>query len=317
MVSVVLFSGGRGSDVLSRQLVGQPDVALTIAINGYDDGASTGEVRRFLGDSLGPSDFRKNASRVARETRSCPEGIIEVLDTRLPNPCSRRERPAALERASPSQAAQLDAPAHRRDAAGARVGPLLRVLRLRGRQPRVCRLVSAARAPLQRRGRRLLRAARPAARARATTSPTARTPFWWRSSDDRGVLVQRSRDRRRETTEPHLGCLSDRSPAVRRGPARRWRRSRTTQCATWLDGRSRTMPSEPAACAASRRRGPHHLRARHAALEPVSLVPDGGPQQGDCVESDGDQAARHQHPGRRGDLRQHAPSISSNGPCTT
>ena len=40
----------------------RPDVALTIAINGYDDGASTGEVRRFLGDSLGPSDFRKNAS---------------------------------------------------------------------------------------------------------------------------------------------------------------------------------------------------------------------------------------------------------------
>lgn len=97
MVSVVLFSGGRGSDVLSRQLIGHPDVALTIAINGYDDGASTGEVRRFLGDSLGPSDFRKNASRVARETRSCPEGMVEVLDTRLPDPCSREVAMQALE----------------------------------------------------------------------------------------------------------------------------------------------------------------------------------------------------------------------------
>ena len=97
MVSVVLFSGGRGSGVLSRQLIGHPDVALTIAINGYDDGASTGEVRRFLGDSLGPSDFRKNASRVARETRSCPEGIVEVFDTRLPIPCSRDEAVQALE----------------------------------------------------------------------------------------------------------------------------------------------------------------------------------------------------------------------------
>ena len=97
MVSVVLFSGGRGSDVLSRQLIGHPDVALTIAINGYDDGASTGEVRRFLGDSLGPSDFRKNASRVAREIRSCPAGIIEVLDTRLPSPCSREDAMQALE----------------------------------------------------------------------------------------------------------------------------------------------------------------------------------------------------------------------------
>ena len=97
MVSVVLFSGGRGSDVLSRQLIGHPDVALTIAINGYDDGASTGEVRRFLGDSLGPSDFRKNASRVARETRSCPDGIIEMLDTRLPSSCSREDALQALD----------------------------------------------------------------------------------------------------------------------------------------------------------------------------------------------------------------------------
>ncbi len=97
MVSVVLFSGGRGSDVLSRQLIGHPDVALTIAINGYDDGASTGEVRRFLGDSLGPSDFRKNASRVARETKSCPTALVEVFDTRLPVPCSREEALQALE----------------------------------------------------------------------------------------------------------------------------------------------------------------------------------------------------------------------------
>jgi 2-phospho-L-lactate transferase/gluconeogenesis factor (CofD/UPF0052 family) len=83
--------------VLSRQLIGHPDVKLTIAINGYDDGASTGEVRRFLGDSLGPSDFRKNASRVARETKSCPAGIVEVFDTRLPVPCSRDEALQALE----------------------------------------------------------------------------------------------------------------------------------------------------------------------------------------------------------------------------
>ena len=97
MVSVVLFSGGRGSDVLSRQLIGHPDVTLTIAINGYDDGASTGEVRRFLGDSLGPSDFRKNASRVARETRSCSAAAIEALDARLPTPCSREQALQALE----------------------------------------------------------------------------------------------------------------------------------------------------------------------------------------------------------------------------
>jgi 2-phospho-L-lactate transferase/gluconeogenesis factor (CofD/UPF0052 family) len=107
VVSVVLFSGGRGSDVLSRQLIGHRDVALTIAINGYDDGASTGEVRRFLGDSLGPSDFRKNASRVARETRSCPAGIIEGLDARLPTPCSREDALQALEGIAVAGGAQM------------------------------------------------------------------------------------------------------------------------------------------------------------------------------------------------------------------
>jgi 2-phospho-L-lactate transferase/gluconeogenesis factor (CofD/UPF0052 family) len=80
---VVLFSGGRGSGALSLQLVANPQIALTIAINGYDDGASTGEVRRFLGDCLGPSDFRKNASRLARALGTGPAALIDLLDLRL------------------------------------------------------------------------------------------------------------------------------------------------------------------------------------------------------------------------------------------
>jgi 2-phospho-L-lactate transferase/gluconeogenesis factor (CofD/UPF0052 family) len=82
---VVLFSGGRGSSALTEQLAVHPQIALTVAINGYDDGASTGEVRRFLGDALGPSDFRKNASRIARVTQSAPPALIRLLDTRLPD----------------------------------------------------------------------------------------------------------------------------------------------------------------------------------------------------------------------------------------
>ena len=81
----MLFSGGRGSGALTRQLVTLPNVSLTIAINGYDDGASTGEIRRFLGDALGPSDFRKNASRIATELGTSPPALIEVLDRRLPD----------------------------------------------------------------------------------------------------------------------------------------------------------------------------------------------------------------------------------------
>ncbi|MEK7832795.1 MAG: hypothetical protein AAB401_17005, partial [Acidobacteriota bacterium] len=88
---VVLFSGGRGSRVLSRQLINHPRVKLTLAVNGYDDGASTGEVRRFLGDSLGPSDFRKNASRMAHELKTCQQELIDLLDVRSPVECSTEE----------------------------------------------------------------------------------------------------------------------------------------------------------------------------------------------------------------------------------
>ena len=84
---VVLFSGGRGSGALAHQLIRHPAIDLTVAINGYDDGASTGEVRRFLGDSLGPSDFRKNASRLATELSTAPDELVALLDYRFPQPC--------------------------------------------------------------------------------------------------------------------------------------------------------------------------------------------------------------------------------------
>jgi 2-phospho-L-lactate transferase/gluconeogenesis factor (CofD/UPF0052 family) len=83
-LSVVVFSGGRGSSVLSRELIANPRIDLTLAINGYDDGMSTGEVRRFLGDALGPSDFRKNASHLAKALHTCDESVISLLDRRLP-----------------------------------------------------------------------------------------------------------------------------------------------------------------------------------------------------------------------------------------
>jgi len=95
-VKVVLFSGGRGSEVLSKELINNYQIVLTLAINGYDDGASTGEIRRFLGDILGPSDFRKNASRLARELYSCPPACVDLLDLRFPQPCSEAEARACF-----------------------------------------------------------------------------------------------------------------------------------------------------------------------------------------------------------------------------
>ena len=107
-LSVVVFSGGRGSSVLSQELITHPGIALTLAINGYDDGMSTGEVRRFLGDALGPSDFRKNASHLARLLGTCPETEIDLLDRRLPSPCTRDQALAAFHAISGPVRARLD-----------------------------------------------------------------------------------------------------------------------------------------------------------------------------------------------------------------
>jgi 2-phospho-L-lactate transferase/gluconeogenesis factor (CofD/UPF0052 family) len=108
---VVLFSGGRGAGAIARQLIRHPAIDLTLAINGYDDGASTGEVRRFLGDCLGPSDFRKNASRLAAELATAPSELIALLDHRLPVGCMPALAHRILDAAGPASPAPEDADA--------------------------------------------------------------------------------------------------------------------------------------------------------------------------------------------------------------
>lgn len=119
-LNVVLFSGGRGSGALTRQLVSRAGVSLTIAINGYDDGASTGEVRRFLGDSLGPSDFRKNGSRLAAELGTASPALLDRLDARLPVGIAARDAVDRLASSSDdpgvAQALQTFIEEHRRRA---------------------------------------------------------------------------------------------------------------------------------------------------------------------------------------------------------
>jgi 2-phospho-L-lactate transferase/gluconeogenesis factor (CofD/UPF0052 family) len=108
-LSVVVFSGGRGSSVLSRELIANPRIDLTLAINGYDDGMSTGEVRRFLGGALGPSDFRKNASHLARTLRTCDEAAVTELDRRLPVGSTRDAAIAELGRIGGAAGERLSA----------------------------------------------------------------------------------------------------------------------------------------------------------------------------------------------------------------
>lgn len=63
-LSVSLFCGGRGGATIIRELLKHTHIELNLLVNAYDDGLSTGELRRLVPGMLGPSDFRKNLSRL-------------------------------------------------------------------------------------------------------------------------------------------------------------------------------------------------------------------------------------------------------------
>lgn len=58
MINVVVINGGRGAGTLIPALQQRGNISLTSVVNAYDDGKSTGEVRRHF-SMLGPSDIRK------------------------------------------------------------------------------------------------------------------------------------------------------------------------------------------------------------------------------------------------------------------
>lgn len=58
MLKVVILNGGRGAASVIPALLSRQGLQVTSVVNAYDDGKSTGEIRRFFG-MLGPSDIRK------------------------------------------------------------------------------------------------------------------------------------------------------------------------------------------------------------------------------------------------------------------
>jgi 2-phospho-L-lactate transferase/gluconeogenesis factor (CofD/UPF0052 family) len=61
---ISIFSGGRGAASIISSLVNIEEIKLTIILNAYDDGLSTGVLRKLLPGMLGPSDVRKTFSTV-------------------------------------------------------------------------------------------------------------------------------------------------------------------------------------------------------------------------------------------------------------
>lgn len=80
---VALFCGGRGSASITRALLSRSDVRLSLIINGFDDGRSTGVVRKLIPGLLGPSDFRKNLSYVLNPQVPQQMALRRLVETRL------------------------------------------------------------------------------------------------------------------------------------------------------------------------------------------------------------------------------------------
>ena len=83
-LSVVLFSGGSGTQSITEALLKHPQISLTILINAYDDGHSTGRLRRFIPGMLGPSDVRKNINRLMPQSDQRHRALRFLSDYRLP-----------------------------------------------------------------------------------------------------------------------------------------------------------------------------------------------------------------------------------------
>ena len=83
MTRVVLFCGGRGSATIIRALLRQGDVELTLLVNAYDDGLSTGALRQFIPGMLGPSDFRKNLSYLLGNYSDAQYALRSLMEYRL------------------------------------------------------------------------------------------------------------------------------------------------------------------------------------------------------------------------------------------
>ena len=83
MLKIVMFTGGRGSINLIRELFKYDHIRLSLIVNGYDDGKSTGEIRKFF-KMLGPSDIRKNQEILMSTRNKNYEALKKLFQFRFP-----------------------------------------------------------------------------------------------------------------------------------------------------------------------------------------------------------------------------------------
>jgi 2-phospho-L-lactate transferase/gluconeogenesis factor (CofD/UPF0052 family) len=83
-IKIALFCGGRGSASIIHEFLRWPNIHLTLIVNAYDDGLSTGALRHCVTNMLGPSDFRKNLSYLFDPYSEGQYALRHLLEYRLP-----------------------------------------------------------------------------------------------------------------------------------------------------------------------------------------------------------------------------------------
>lgn len=90
MLNVVILNGGRGAAAVIPALLARQGLHVTSVVNAYDDGKSTGEIRRYFG-MLGPSDIRKVQELMLPENDPDYQANLHVFGYRFPLDCVRDE----------------------------------------------------------------------------------------------------------------------------------------------------------------------------------------------------------------------------------
>jgi len=90
MLNVVMFNGGRGAAGIIRHIVAHDGLHLTSIVNAYDDGKSTGEIRRLF-HMLGPSDIRKVQQVMIPRNLPSHDEIQRLFEFRYPADSCRND----------------------------------------------------------------------------------------------------------------------------------------------------------------------------------------------------------------------------------
>jgi 2-phospho-L-lactate transferase/gluconeogenesis factor (CofD/UPF0052 family) len=84
LIKTVVFCGGHGGVNIYRKLLDHPNFDVTVVVNAYDDGLSTGDIRRAIPGFLGPSDVRKNIVAMVDHKSETSRIVCELFSLRLP-----------------------------------------------------------------------------------------------------------------------------------------------------------------------------------------------------------------------------------------